>query len=85
MTREVFNEWLKTQPVEVKIVHLRHKYSYEKDWTYDNQILDVDPDIDGYYVWLIDWDEGQEEVEILGCVAVDDIIIPNFEHKQIER
>lgn len=84
MTREVFNEWLKTQPVEDKIVHLRYKYSYEKDWTYDNQILGVDLDIDGYYVWCSDWYEGQEEVEILGCVAVSDIIIPNFEHKEIE-
>lgn len=61
-----------------KIVYMRFKYSWEKDWTYSKEILYVDMSSDDYYVWLNDWDEGQQEVEILGCMSIDDVDVPLF-------
>ena len=34
---------------------------------------------DGYYVWASDWNEGQEDIEILGCIALCDIYVPKFQ------
>ena len=88
MTENGFSKWLETQPVEDKIVSIRYKYLHEKEWTQSNEVLEVDMSADGYYVWLNDWDEGQEDVEILGCISVSDIDVPSFNNKdepQTER
>lgn len=79
MTLQEFHEYLNTQVIEDKIVYMRYKYSCEDEWTYANEILEVDMDVDGYYIWNSDWNEGQEEVEILGCIAISDIDVPEFE------
>lgn len=79
MTLQEFHEYLKTQDIEDKIVHMRYKYSWEDEWTYSNEILEVDMSVDGYYIWNNDWDEGQDEIQILGCVSVSDIDVPDFE------
>jgi len=81
MTENGFSKWLETQPVEDKIVSIRYKYLHEKEWTQSNEVLEVDMSADGYYVWLNDWYEGQEDVEILGCIPVSDINVPIFDHK----
>ena len=78
MTEERFDEWLETQPIEDKLVYLKYKYSHEEEWTFSNEILEVDMSVDGYYVWSNDWDEGQQDVEILGCIAISDIDVPVF-------
>ena len=78
MTEEQFNEWLKTQPLEDKLVYLKYKYAHEDEWTFSNEILEVDMSVDGYYIWSHDWDEGQQDVEILGCIAISDIDVPVF-------
>ena len=78
MTEEQFNEWLKTQPIEDKLVYLKYKYAHESEWTFSNEILEVEMSVDGYYVWSHDWDEGQQDVEILGCIAISDIDVPVF-------
>ena len=79
MNLEVFKEWLERQPIEDKLVYMRYKYSWEIEWIYSNEILEVDMSVDGYYIWLKDWDEGQEDIEILGCIAIGDIDVPMFE------
>ena len=79
MSLEEFHEWLKYQPVKAKLVYMRYKYSCEDRWTVSNEYLDVDTSVDGYYIWLNDWWEGQEDVEILGCVDVSEIDVPLFE------
>jgi hypothetical protein len=78
MTEAKFNEWLETQPVEDKLVYLKYKYSHEEEWTFSNEILEVEMSVGGCYVWLNDWDEGQQDIEILGCIAISDIDVPTF-------
>ena len=78
MNVEEFMEHLKTKPIETQIVYLRYKHSWEDTWTYSNQILEVDMDEKDFYIWNSDWNEGQEDVEILGCVAVSDVEVPLF-------
>ena len=80
MTIEEFNKWLKTQLCCPKLVHIRYKFKHEQVWTQENVILDIDFDLnpDDGYVWLDDWNEGQENVEILGCINICDIEIPYF-------
>ena len=81
MTEAKFNEWLETQPIEDKLVYLKYKYSHEEEWTFSNEILEVEMSVGGCYVWLNDWDEGQQDVEILGCIAISDIDVPIFDRK----
>ena len=79
MSLDEFYKWLEKQPVlEDKLVYMRYKYSWEDRWTYSNEYLEVDMNVDGYYIWLNDWNEGQEDVEILGCIDVSDIDVPLF-------
>ena len=73
MTIEEFYNWLSKQTIEDRLVHIRYKYSWEDYWIQSNEYLQVDLDIDGNYIWLNDWYEGQDNVEILGCIGVDDI------------
>lgn len=81
MKESDFYEWLETQPVEDKIVSIKYKYSHEKEWTQSNEILEVDLSYEDVYVWLDDWDEGQQDIEILGCISVSDINVPIFDRK----
>ena len=78
MTKVRFEDRLETQPVDDKIVYLRYKYAHEETWTYSKEILEVDMDADGFYIWANDWYEGQQEVEFLGCISIDDVNVPLF-------
>lgn len=81
MSIKEFFKYLETKDIETQIVYLRYKYSWEDTWTYSNEILKVDMrvDVDNFYTWISDWNEGQEDVEILGCIAVSDVEVPLFE------
>lgn len=87
MKESDFYEWLEAQPIEDKIVSIKYKYSHEKEWTQSNEILEVDPYCEEVYVWLNDWNEGQQDIEILGCIPVSDINVSIFDRKteQTER
>ena len=78
MSIKDFFKYLETKDIEDQIVYLRYKYSWEDDWTYSNQILEVDMSVDGFYIWNSDWNEGQEDVEVLGFIAVSDVEVPLF-------
>lgn len=82
MTLEEFYKWLQTQPIEDKIVYIKYKYSWEEKWTYDNQILEVESENDTHYEWLTDWNEGQDDVWVLGCMSISKIDIPIFEESE---
>lgn len=71
MTIGEFNEYIRKQPLQTYIVEIKLKYQYEKEYRYTNEILRVENGCD--YVWLNDWHEGEEDVEILNCVALNDI------------
>ena len=83
MSIKEFFKYLDHVPIETRIVYLRYKYSHEDCWTYSNEILEVDMNVDGFYIWLNDWNEGQQDVEILGCIAVSDVEVPLFERDAV--
>lgn len=56
------------------IVKLMYKYSFETKYTIENQILEYDGS-ENEYVWLDDWNEGQDDVKVLGYIAVQDVQI----------
>lgn len=78
MTLYEFEKWLEKQPLRSKLVSMRYKYSNEEEWEYRNEYLEVDISVDGNYAWLNDWNEGQEDVEILGAISIDSIKVPGF-------
>ncbi len=79
MKMEEFKKYLESlECIETQIVYIKYKYSWEENWTYSNEILEVDMNTDGYYAWASDWNEGQEDIEILGCIALSDIYVPKF-------
>lgn len=71
MTIETFNKLLEKQPLTDKLVFLKYKYSHERNWTVSNEYLEVCVDSENNYAWLYDWYEGQEEVEIIGFINID--------------
>lgn len=75
MNIKQFREWLDKQSVETRLVRMRTKHQEHEEWTYDTEILEVDTSVDGNYVWLNDWDEGQQYVEILSCIPVDSVFM----------
>lgn len=59
------------------LVHLRQRYSDEKEWTEYNILLEFDQFSCGY-VWDWDFNEGQEFVEVLGFIDTDDLEVPDY-------
>jgi len=57
------------------LVRLKMKYAWEKEYTYSNEILDFEID---HYVWLNDWDEGQDEVYIVGFIPIADVEVREY-------
>jgi len=81
MTINEFNEWLLSQPIMDKLVRVRYKYSSNVNWVYSIEYLMVDLHSEDLYAWLYDWDEGQQDIEVLGCIDVKDIDVPLFNKK----
>lgn len=81
MTREEFWDYINGPRIvrQVYIVHIRQKHTESGEWEYTNEILEPD-DADGF-IWRNDWNEGQKYVEILGCIAVSDVDVPDFEYE----
>lgn len=83
MTQPEFDEWLARQTYEDRIVSIRYKYKFEKEWSYSNELLLCTGS--GNYAWYNDWNEGQENVEILGCLSIAEVLIPTFkEHEDLK-
>ena len=68
-----FHKLLDKLPVREYIVAIRQKASWETEWEYLKEILSVDLNYDNHYVWENDWNEGQQDVEVLGYIAVEDV------------
>ena len=76
MTRERFEEWLRSQNrTGEMIVKINYKYDFEKKYTEENEHMEWDG-ID--IIWLNDWDEGQEDVIIIGYTWVDEVEIKHI-------
>lgn len=78
--RRTIFKWLKDQPLADRLLYIRYKYHFETKWTYSNEILvaDIETNPANYYVYLNDWYEGQENIEILGCQTIDSIDVNNM-------
>ncbi len=81
MNIKEFYKWLNTQSIEDKLVYLRYKYQWENKWTYSKEYLMVDITDSINYSWLNDWHEGQQDVEVLGCINIEDVFIPSMQFK----
>lgn len=82
LSYDEFFDLIKTFPCQDYIVKIRYKYDWEKEWTVENEILEYYPSsipidrIDDNYVWLNDWFEGQQWVEIMGFMPLDEVEVP---------
>ena len=76
MTENDFFKYLRDKPIQDYIVSLRYKYSWEDDWNYSNEILVWEPHLTAYE-WYLDWNEGYDEVEVLGYIANADAEVPS--------
>lgn len=75
MTLEQFFKKLDTLPRNDYIVLLAYKYDWEKEYMVSNEILEYYGTRDEY-VWLNDWNEGQQDVKVLGFINVDEVEVP---------
>lgn len=75
MKLDDFLKFVSTLPVDDYVIRLKLKYDHEKDYRYTNELLIYDgSDYEGsIYHWDNDWDEGQQDVEVVGYIAVSDI------------
>ena len=74
-----FFDIIKTMPCTDYIVKLRYRYGHEKEWTVSNEILEYYADSKGEnYIWLNDWFEGQQWVEIMGFMPIEDVDVPEY-------
>lgn len=79
--KEFFEFINKTEYTGDIIVRLKYKYDWEGEYTYENVILfsnfgDSDCDLYERYrdgEWNTDWCEGQQDVFVVGFVAVKNI------------
>ena len=54
------------------VVRIEYKYKWEKNFHKSNEILEYIGD-KGDWMWLHDWNEGFDIVNVLGYIPVDDI------------
>lgn len=76
MKLDNFLKLVSTLPVDDYVVRLKLKYDHEDNYHYSNELLLYDG-LD--YYWDNDWDEGEQDVEVLGYISVSEIdrfIIP---------
>lgn len=74
-----FFDIIETMPCTDYIVKLRYRYGWEKEWTVSNEILEYYADSKSEnYIWLNDWFEGQQWVEIMGFMPIEDVDVPEY-------
>ena len=75
MKLDDFFKFLYKLPVDDYVVRLKLKYDHEKDYQYTNELLIYDgSDYEGsIYHWDNDWDEGQQDVDVIGYISVSEI------------
>lgn len=53
------------------IVKLKYKYDHEIDYTISTEILDY---YDDMYIWVNDWYEGQQDIQVITWISAEDAI-----------
>ena len=59
------------------IVKIAYKYKWEKDYTFTNEYLQYIPCRDDWE-WLNDWNEGQQDVKVIGFISMSNVTVPAF-------
>ena len=81
MTEQEFYQAVDNQPYKADmLVRIKMKYSHEKEYEYLNVLYVFDMD-KAEHVWYWDWYEGQQDVEIIGAVLLEDVDVPLFSDK----
>lgn len=57
------------------IVRMGIKYVEDPDYDYDNYLLYGSNFGDDYGIWHDDWCEGQRDIDLIGFVSVDDVMM----------
>lgn len=68
---EFFGKLYTNMIYEDLIVRLKYKYNHEDKWIYSNEVLEYNSNYG--YIWLNDWNEGQQDVVVLGYIPVDEV------------
>ena len=76
MTEDAFSKLLKTMPKTDYIVKIESRFKSEDKLYIENEVLEYSAIIDDF-IWSYDWNEGQEYINIVGCIAIEDIIVPD--------
>lgn len=71
MTLEELFKALEDAPYSDYIIRLKFKYDWEIEYTYSNEVLEANGR--GGWIWHNDWDEGPTDVEVIGCISVQEI------------
>ena len=74
MTIDEFYKAIEKEVYEDYIVCIKMKYTHEKEYYITNELYLFDGG-QVKYEWQNDWWEGQQEVEVLGYIAVSDVEI----------
>ena len=90
MNMQEFVEYIYAMPLRgEKIVSVRHKYAFEDEdaWEYENLLVEYE-DYRRYgqeYAFDAWWDAKKEEMEVLGCISLDNINdVPRFKAPMTE-
>ena len=64
------------------IVRIRYKYDADKEYTYSNELLLFNSETLSHE-WWNDWDEGQQDIELVAVIPIDHI--RNFDKYYLEE
>ena len=55
------------------IVNIRYKYSFQDTYERSNEFVTITPE---GATWDMDWWEGQDDVDLMGFIALEDVYVP---------
>ena len=67
---------------DTMIVTIKYKYNHEKDYRIDNEVI---RNINGSWVWLCDWYEGEDDVQFIGIMPLDCVTTMTKEELENEQ
>lgn len=67
----VYEDFLKQNLLHTDyIVCIRLRYDHEKEWRKITEVMEYDPTSDTH-IWITDWHEGEQHIEIMAAVPID--------------
>ena len=66
------------------IVRMGYKYESDKEYEYDNELLFYSED-GTYNTWEQDWHEGQNCIDLVWFIPVEEVGLPDYQTRKIDR